>query len=100
MNNDNYCDSLTELHGQALRNLARIKGQVGGIQKMIGDGSYCLDVLTQIHAARSALDSVSAALMQNHLESCCTEAIKAEDKELALKRITEFSQCCKKFIKS
>ena len=99
MKNDNYCDSLPESHGQALRNLARIKGQIGGVQKMIREGSYCLDVLTQIHAARSALDSVSAALMENHLESCSVEAIISDDKDLALKRVTEFSQCCKKFIK-
>ena len=99
MKNDNYCDSLPESHGQALRNLARIKGQIGGVQKMIREGSYCLDVLTQIHAARSALDSVSAALMENHLESCCVEAIISDDKDLALRRVTEFSQCCKKFIK-
>ncbi|MCH7493747.1 metal-sensitive transcriptional regulator, partial [bacterium] len=49
--------SLTPLQGGALRRLARIKGQVGGIQRMVSEGSYCIDVLNQISAARSALDS-------------------------------------------
>ena len=48
----------------------RIAGQIGGIQKMIGDKRYCIDVLHQISAVRSALDALGLELLKNHLESC------------------------------
>ena len=48
----------------------RIAGQIGGIQKMIGDERYCIDILNQISAVRSALDALGVELLKNHLESC------------------------------
>ncbi|MBC8514575.1 metal-sensitive transcriptional regulator [bacterium] len=92
-------DSLTPLQGQALRSLARVKGQVGGVQRLIQERSYCVDVLNQIHAARSALDSVAVLLMENHLETCCTEAIRSDDPDLASARIKEFAETVRRFVK-
>ncbi|RYX85091.1 metal-sensitive transcriptional regulator [bacterium] len=48
----------------------RISGQVGGVSKMIDDDRYCLDILDQIAAVRSALDSLGVELLTNHLENC------------------------------
>lgn len=48
----------------------RITGQIGGISKMIDEDRYCLDILDQIAAVRSALDSLGVELLTNHLESC------------------------------
>ena len=48
----------------------RIAGQVGGIQRMVEEGRYCVDILTQIAAARSALDALGVELLTRHLESC------------------------------
>lgn len=48
----------------------RIVGQVGGIQRMVEDGRYCVDVLNQIAAVRSALDALGIELLTQHLESC------------------------------
>jgi DNA-binding FrmR family transcriptional regulator len=50
--------------------LNRIAGQVAGIQRMAEDGRYCVDILTQIAATRSALDAVGVELLTGHLESC------------------------------
>ncbi len=48
----------------------RIAGQIGGIQKMIAEGRYCIDILNQISAVRSALDALGIELLNNHLKSC------------------------------
>jgi DNA-binding FrmR family transcriptional regulator len=48
----------------------RIAGQIGGIQKMIADDRYCIDILNQISAVRSALDALGIELLSSHLKSC------------------------------
>ena len=48
----------------------RIVGQIGGIQRMVEEGRYCVDILNQIAAVRSALDSLGIELLTRHLESC------------------------------
>jgi len=50
--------------------LNRIAGQIGGIQRMVDDDKYCVDILTQIAAARSALDALGVELLTAHIESC------------------------------
>jgi DNA-binding FrmR family transcriptional regulator len=50
--------------------LARIKGQVGGIQRMVEDDRYCIDVLTQINAVQAALDKVALGLLDGHTRTC------------------------------
>jgi CsoR family transcriptional regulator, copper-sensing transcriptional repressor len=60
-----------------LRRLRRIEGQVRGIQKMVEEGRYCADVLTQLAAVQEALRSVGRELMRNHLKHCATKAIRA-----------------------
>lgn len=54
----------------AKRRLARIAGQVGGIQKMVDEGRYCVDVLTQVAALRAALDQFGVLMLSTHLEDC------------------------------
>jgi CsoR family transcriptional regulator, copper-sensing transcriptional repressor len=55
---------------QLLRRLARIKGQVGGIERMIEEDRYCIDVLTQIAAVEAALDKVALGLLDQHAQHC------------------------------
>ena len=57
--------------------LRRIEGQVRGIQKMVEDDRYCIDVLTQVNATKAALESVALELLADHTEHCVTEAIRA-----------------------
>lgn len=59
-----------------LRRLRRIEGQVRGLQKMVQEGRYCADVLTQIASVHEALRAVGRELMRNHLKHCATGAIR------------------------
>ena len=52
------------------KRLARIAGQVHGIQKMVDDGRYCVDILTQVSALRAALDQFGVLMLSSHLEDC------------------------------
>jgi DNA-binding FrmR family transcriptional regulator len=58
-----------------LDRLHRIEGQVRGISKMLAEGRYCIDVLTQIQAVRAALARVESAMLQEHLGHCIEGAI-------------------------
>ncbi len=57
--------------------LRRIEGQVRGIEQMVDDDRYCIDVLTQVNATRAALESVALQLLADHTEHCVTEAIRS-----------------------
>jgi CsoR family transcriptional regulator, copper-sensing transcriptional repressor len=59
-----------------LKRLRRIEGQVRGLQRMVEDDSYCIDVLTQISAATRALQAVAVGLLEDHLGHCVTQAIE------------------------
>jgi DNA-binding FrmR family transcriptional regulator len=56
--------------GQLLGRLSRIEGQVAGIRRMVDEDRYCIDVLTQIRAARAALDKVALGLLDDHARHC------------------------------
>jgi CsoR family transcriptional regulator, copper-sensing transcriptional repressor len=60
-----------------LRRLRRIEGQVRGLQRMVDDDAYCIDVLTQISAATKALQSVALELLGEHLSHCVREAVQS-----------------------
>ena len=57
------------------KRLRRIEGQVRGLQRMIEEDTYCIDVLTQVSATTSALQSVALGLLDDHLHHCVTEAV-------------------------
>jgi CsoR family transcriptional regulator, copper-sensing transcriptional repressor len=59
---------------QLLDRLARIKGQVGGIERMVGEDRYCIDILTQISAIQAALDKVALGLLDGHARTCVVGA--------------------------
>lgn len=63
------------LRAEASARLRRIEGQVRGLQRMVDEGRYCADVLTQISSVHEALRSVGKLLMRNHLEHCITDAL-------------------------
>lgn len=58
------------IHDDAKRRLARISGQITGLEKMVDDGRYCVDILTQVSALRSALDQFGLLMLSQHLENC------------------------------
>jgi DNA-binding FrmR family transcriptional regulator len=59
--------------------LKRIEGQVRGVQKMVEDDRYCIDVVTQIEAVRAALSRVEADLLRQHLQHCVHKAMHSKD---------------------
>jgi DNA-binding FrmR family transcriptional regulator len=67
------------------KRLRRVEGQVRGIQQMIDDDRYCIDVITQVSAATKALQAVALELLGSHLSSCVREAIDAGGPEAQLK---------------
>lgn len=73
---------LPDVKKDATRRINRIAGQVGGIQKMIEDERYCVDVLNQIAAVRSALDQLGVQVLTGHLESCVLNADELRHREL------------------
>lgn len=61
--------------------LKRIAGQVGGIQRMVEEDRYCVDIVQQVSAARAALAKVSRALLARHLETCVSDAFAIGGRE-------------------
>ena len=59
-----------------LRRLRNIEGQARGLQRMVEEDQYCIDILTQISAVRSALNSVGMKILRRHIDTCVTDAIK------------------------
>jgi DNA-binding FrmR family transcriptional regulator len=61
--------------------LRRIAGQVGGIERMVDEERYCIDILTQISAAQAAIDKVALELLDEHTRHCVVGAVTPEERE-------------------
>lgn len=72
-----------------LNRLRRIEGQVRGVSAMLEDGRYCIDVLTQIRAAKAALTRVEALMLKDHLSHCIESAIVSGDAAEQRKKAAE-----------
>lgn len=70
--------SYTEHKDDLMKRLRRIEGQVRGIQRMIEEDQYCVDVLVQIAAVRAALYKVGFNILENHAHGCVKRAVKAD----------------------
>lgn len=79
-----------------LKRLRRIEGQVRGVQRMIEQEKYCVDILVQIAAVRSALDRVGLILLEDHTRGCVARAIRNDDGDGA---ISELTDVMKRFLK-
>jgi DNA-binding FrmR family transcriptional regulator len=66
-----------------LARLRRVRGQVGGVERMVEDERYCIEVLTQISAVQAALDKVALGLLDEHARHCIVEAEGSERPERA-----------------
>ena len=64
--------------------LKKISGQINGIDKMLDDGRYCVDVVQQILAARAALNKVALLIVESHAKSCVVKAIKEDRADQSL----------------
>jgi DNA-binding FrmR family transcriptional regulator len=68
----------SDKHKLAAR-LNRIEGQVRGISRMVAEDQYCIDILTQVNAAKAALDQVSLLLIEDHVKGCVVDAVRGGD---------------------
>jgi DNA-binding FrmR family transcriptional regulator len=82
-----------------LKRLRRIEGQVRGLQRMVDEDTYCIDVLTQISAATKALESVALALLDDHLAHCVREAVASGGPEADAK-VAEASAAIARLVRS
>ena len=82
-----------------LKRLRRIEGQVRGLQKMVEDDQYCMDILSQVSAATRALQSVALGLLEDHLGHCVTQAA-AEGGDVADAKVREASEAIARLVGS
>ncbi|MEU4765207.1 metal-sensitive transcriptional regulator [Actinosynnema sp. NPDC023794] len=82
-----------------LKRLRRVEGQVRGLQRMVEDDEYCIDVLTQIAAATKALQAVSLGLLDQHLKHCVADAL-TQGGENADAKVREASEAIARLVRS
>jgi DNA-binding FrmR family transcriptional regulator len=79
--------------------LRRIEGQIRGLQRMVDDDAYCIDIVTQVSSATSALRSVALSLMDEHLSHCVSEAA-AQGGPVANAKVAEASAAIARLVRS
>ena len=75
------------------------RGQLDGILKMVDENRYCVDILVQISAIRSAIDNVGTIILENHIKGCVSNDLKYGDEEQSEAAIKELMDTIKKFTK-
>lgn len=94
------------MHGYAhekdaiVKRLRRIEGQVRGVERMVVEDRYCIDILTQIAAVRTALEQVGARLLEDHVTHCVSAAIASGDEGAAEEKTTELLETVQRFMKT
>jgi DNA-binding FrmR family transcriptional regulator len=79
-------------HENAMRRLKNVEGHIRGIERMLDEDAYCIDVIRQIQAAQAALNKISSMILEEHLNSCLITAVRGEDpseRERVLKEIAD-----------
>ncbi|MDQ3399521.1 MAG: metal-sensitive transcriptional regulator [Chloroflexota bacterium] len=76
--------------------LASIEGHIKGIRKMVGDGTYCVDVLKQTYAVERALQKFEAELLRGHLSSCVPKGFKEGRNEAMIQELSEVFELARK----
>jgi CsoR family transcriptional regulator, copper-sensing transcriptional repressor len=83
-----------------LKRLRRIEGQVRGIQRMIDEDTYCIDVLTQLSAVTKAIQSVGIGLLDEHINHCVMEAARNGDDDAAREKVAEATRAIERLVRS
>ena len=83
-----------------VKRLHRIEGQVRGIEKMVEDERYCIDILTQIAAARTALETVAFKILDEHVNHCVAGALAAGDADVAAEKSRELLDAVQRFART
>ena len=91
--------SYTDRKDNYLNRLRRIEGQVRGLQRMVEEDKYCIDVLTQVAAATKALQAFSLELLEEHLATCVVDAARAGDGQ-AEEKVREATDAIARLVRS
>ena len=83
-----------------IHRLHRIEGQVRGIERMVSEERYCIDILTQISAATTALDTLALKLLEDHVNSCVANALASGDHEEAAAKSKELIDAVERFARA
>ena len=83
-----------------IKRLHRIEGQVRGVEKMVEDDRYCIDILTQIAAVNTALDSLAVKLLDEHVRHCVAGALASGDKADAETKAEELLEAVQRFART
>ena len=87
-------------HREHISRVNRIEGQVRGVKNMIEEGKYCVDILTQIKAIRSALKGLELQILEGHANHCLLNAVKSGSKKDVKEKICEIMELIKRSSKS
>jgi DNA-binding FrmR family transcriptional regulator len=87
------------MHAGQVKYLKKIEGQIRGVQKMIDDGRYCVDILTQVQSVAGALKRVENEIFRKHLEGCVAGAIQSGSKAETQQKIDEVLELIGRFKK-
>jgi DNA-binding FrmR family transcriptional regulator len=83
-----------------LKRLRRIEGQVRGIEKMVTDDRYCIDIITQISAVTTALDAVAFKVLDEHVNHCVAGALADGDERVAAEKSRELLEAVHRFART
>ncbi|GAA1917798.1 metal-sensitive transcriptional regulator [Nocardioides lentus] len=83
-----------------LKRLRRIEGQARGLQRMVAEDQYCIDILTQVSAMTKALQAVALGLLDDHLAHCVVDAAAAGDDAAAREKLAEASAAITRLVRS
>ena len=82
------------------KRLHRIEGQVRGIERMVDDDRYCLDILTQVAAVKTALESLAFEVLDDHVKHCVAGAMASGDERVASEKTNELLAAVQRFAKT
>jgi DNA-binding FrmR family transcriptional regulator len=80
--------------------LRRIEGQVRGLQRMVAEDAYCIDILTQVSAVQTALEQVSVRVLDGHVRHCVADAVSGDDPAESEAKLDELMAAVQRYAKS
>jgi DNA-binding FrmR family transcriptional regulator len=84
-------------HKTQVSKITRAVGQLEAVKRMIDEGKYCVDIMSQLRAARNAIKTIELGVLETHVDACVTDACASKDSALRKKRISEIMDLLKKY---
>lgn len=84
-------------HKNQVSKINRAVGQLEAVKRMIDEGKYCVDIMSQLRAARNAIKTIELGVLETHVDACVTDAFASKDSSLRKKRIGEIMELLKKY---